>query len=225
MKVVKNDSNQTLTQAEMEACRQFKRSQRAGQALFRPLMDTSQPAPSWVAFLEGTGRFAVTILEGRHRVQGGRWWRHDENGVQTPIDNPLEQAWQAARAVRTQINRELELNTYVLSVVWFPDMEEDEDILDEAYGRSVHLCFGEVDLAQRLVQLPSEDQLQTHLSRRYIQREVAALSRSAAAEKATALEQATAPETAALEISDGRLVVQHADVVNVYVSAGGGDGS
>lgn len=220
MKVVKNDSNQPLTQAETEVCRQFKRSQRAGQALFRPSVDAGQPVPSWVVFLEGTGRFAVTVLEGRHGVQNGQWWRHDENGVQTPVDNPLEQAWQAARAVRAELNRQLELNTYVIAVLWFPDMAEDEDILDEADGRSVHLCFGEVDLAQRLVNLPREDQLQTQLSRRYVEREVAALSRSAAAE------EATAPETAALEIGDGRLVVQHADVVNVYISAGSGsDGS
>ena len=73
-----------------------------------------------------------------------------------PWTNPLEKAWQAAKSVRTELKRELDLNTYVIAVAWFPDMDEDEDILDEAGGRSVRLFFGQADLAQRLVDLPKE---------------------------------------------------------------------
>ena len=90
----------------------------------------------------------------------------------------MEKAWQAAKAVREELNRKLDLNTYVIAVAWFPDMDEDEDILDEAGGRKVSLLFGQADLAQRLANLPKDGQLQTHLSRRYIQREVGVLSRA-----------------------------------------------
>ena len=45
----------------------------------------------------------------------------------------------------------------------------------------MHLCFGEVDLVRRLVNLPRAAELQTQLSRPYIDQEVAALSRPAAA--------------------------------------------
>ena len=182
MKVVKNnDDNQPLTLAELAAIQQFERSHREGQALFRPVVAAGQVAPNCVPFLEEISRFAVTILDGRYTIQSGQWWRHEDSGIQTPVENPLERAWQAAKAVRGEIKRKLDRNTYVIAVLWFPDMEEDEDILDEAGGRSVHLCFGQVDLAQRLASLPKEDEIQTRLSRRHIDEEVAALSRPAAA--------------------------------------------
>ena len=182
MKVVKNNNdNQPLTLAELAAIQQFEQSHREGQAVFRPVVAAGLPVPNCVPFLEEISRFALTILEGRYTIEGGQWWRHEDSGIQTPVDNPLERAWQAAKAVRGEIKRKLDRNTYVIAVLWFPDMEEDEDILDEAGGRSVHLCFGQVDLAQRLASLPKEDEIQTRLSRRHIDEEVAALSRPAAA--------------------------------------------
>ena len=62
-----------------------------------------------------------------------------------------------------------------------PSPPSRRSALDEAGSRSVHLCFGEVDLVRRLVNLPRADELQTQLSRRHIDEEVAALSRPAAA--------------------------------------------
>ena len=215
MKVVKNnDSNTPLTLAEMEACRQFEQSQRDGQALFHPRVGAGQPAPNVIALFEEVGRFAVTILPGRHAVRHGKWWRLEDNGIQTPVDNPLELAWQAAKGVRGQLKSELGIGAYVIPVAWFPDMEdEDEDIQDEADGRSVRLCFGQVDLVQRLAGFPREDERQSHLSAGYIRREVAALSRSS---------DAASPEPA--EVSSpvkgrvGTLVIERVETVNIHIT-------
>ena len=178
MKVVNNDPNQPLSPAELEACRQFEQSDQDGQLLFNPQLPSGEPAPSCVAFFECVGRFAVTILEGRYSIEGGDWWRHETSGIRTPVKNPLEAAWQAGKAVRTDLKRAVIPNNYVIPVTWFPDMTEDEDILDEANGRSVRLAFGQVDLVQLLPSLPSGEQLQPQLSAEYIRREVAALSRA-----------------------------------------------
>ena len=159
MKVVKNDNNNPLTLAEMDALRQFEQSNRDGQALFHPQVAVGQPMPGCVAFFEGVGRFAITILEGRYSVENGQWCRHDADGTRASIDNRLEAAWQAAKAVRTELKRELDISTYVIAVAWFPHMSEDEDILEEAEGLSVHVLFDEVDLVQRLVNLPKEGEL------------------------------------------------------------------
>ena len=163
MKVVKNDNNNPLSPAEIRACQQFEASTQAGQVLFQPRVAAGQPAPNCVALVDEVGRFGVTFLEGQCTVEDGQWFRRHADGARSPMDNPLEKAWQAAKSVRTELNRELGLNTYVIAVAWFPDMDEDEDILDEAGGRSVRLFFGQVDLAQRLVDLPKDDELQTHL--------------------------------------------------------------
>ena len=217
MKVVKNDNNNTLSPAEMEACQQFEASDQAGQVLFHPQVATGQPAPNCVALFDEVGRFGVTILEGRYTVEAGQWFRHQADGARSLMDNPLERAWQAATSVRTELNRELDLNTYVIPVAWFPDMDEDEDededILDEAGGRSVRLFFGQIDLAQRLVNLPKEDELQTHLSRRYIKREVGILSRAPAGETPTPAEEPQSVSGRA-----GALTFQHVDTVNIYVT-------
>ena len=222
MKVVRNDNNNPLSPAEMRACQQFEASAQAGQVLFQPKVATGQPAPNCVALFDEVGRFGVTILEGRYTIEDGQWFRHHADGARSPLTNPLEKAWQAAKSVRTELNRELDLNTYVIAVAWFPDMDEDDDILDEADGRSVRLFFGQADLAQRLVDLPKEDELQTHLSRRYIKREVEALSRAPALETPTPAE-----EPQSVSGRGGALTFQRVDTVNIYVTVvngGVGDG-
>ena len=213
MKVVKNDNNNPLSPAEMKACQQFEASSQAGQVLFQPQVATGQPAPNCVALFDGVGRFGVTILEGRYTVETGQWFRHQADGARSPMDNPLERAWQAAKSVRTELNRELDLTTYVIAVAWFPDMDEDEDILDEAGGRSVRLFFGQADLGQRLVDLPKADELQTHLSRRYINREVEVLSRAPAVETPPPAEEPQSVNGRA-----GALTFQRVDTVNIYVT-------
>ena len=213
MKVVKNDKNNPLSPAEMKACQQFESSTQAGQVLFHPQVATGQPAPNCVALLDEVGRFGVTILEGRYTVEDGQWFLHQADGARSAMDNPLEKAWQAAKLVRTELKRELDLRAYVIAVAWFPDMDEDEDILDEAGGRSVRLFFGQADLAQRLVDLPKEDELQTHLSRRYIQREVEVLSRAPAGETPTPDEEPQSVNGPA-----GALTFQRVDTVNIYVT-------
>ena len=172
MKVVKNDNdNNPLSQAELKACRQFEASAQAGQVLFHPQVADGQPAPDCVALFERVGRFGVTILEDRYTVEGGQWFRDLADGGRSLMDNPLEKVWQAAQAIRTELNKELAINTYVIAVAWFPDMDEAEDILDQASGRKVRLLFGHADLADRLANLPGDEELLTHLSRRFIKRE------------------------------------------------------
>ena len=221
MKVVKNndDNNQPLTLAELEAIQQFEASERDGLAVFHPQVAAGQPAPNCVPFFEELGRFAITILEGRYTVENGRWFRREADGAMTLVDNPLEGAWQAAKAVRMALKRELDLNTYVIAVAWFPDMEEDEDILDEAGGRSVHLFFGGVDLAQRLANLPKEDELQTHLSRRYIKQEVAVLSRPSAEVSPEPAEDSSP----SMKGRVGALVLERVETVNIYITIVYGD--
>ena len=168
MNVVYDDcnNNDPLTPAGLEARRQFEASPQDGQVLFHPKVADGQPAPNCVAFIEEVGRFAVTIMEGRYTVEDGQWFRPQADGAPLPIDNPLERAWQAAKAVRAELKRKLDLNTYVIAVAWFPDMDEDqgEDILDETGGSSVRLFFGQAGLAQRLANLPNESEVQAHLN-------------------------------------------------------------
>lgn len=208
MEVIKND-NQPLTQAEMEACRQFEGSERAGQALFHPQIG-GQSAPHLVAFFEEIGRFGVTVLDGQHAAA---------DGDGRSVDDALEAAWQGAQAVFKALKGQLNLNLYTFAVAWFPDMEPDDGILAANAGRSVHVLFGRDELVQRLAALPKDDQLQTNLNGRFIRREVAALSRSSAVASPEPAE-VSAP---AVEGRAGGLVLERAETVNVYVTVVNGD--
>ena len=212
MKVVTNDNNQPLTLAEIEAAQQFEQSARDGGAVIHPVVSVGRAAPNCVTFLKKIGRFAITALEGHHTVQDGRWLRREDDGSETPVENPLESAWQAAKSVRVALESELRFQPYTIAVAWFPDMEEDEDILEEAEGRSTRVIFGPVDLAPALVELPRNKELQTQLSMEYIEREMAALSCPAA----VASEPANPAPTVGGKA--GMLNIGPVETVNIYIT-------
>ena len=209
-----NDNDNPLSPAEMKACQQFEASPLAGQVLFHPQVADGKPTPNCVAFLEEVGRFGVTIMEDRYTVEGRQWIRHQADGARSPIYKPLEGVWQAAKAVREELNRKLDIGAYVIPVAWFPDMDEDEDILDEVGDSKVRLLFGQADLAQRLVHLPKGDELRPNLSHRYIKREVKVLSPASAVE--TPAPAGEKPQS--VKGRAGALTFQHVDTVNIYVT-------
>ena len=211
---VTNVTNQPLTLAQIEFCSQLERSDRSGQAVWGPRVVT-EPAPDCVVYLKEIGRFAVMFPPGRYSVEDYDWYRHDEGGVMTPVSDLIEEAWKAGKSVRKALREAPGIGAYVMSVVVFTDMEPDAGIMEAAQGRGVRVFFGQEELVQRLVNLPDEEQLQPQLNGWYIQTEVAALSRCPAPE---------APQQAFLELGDGKLVIQHVDVVNVYVTGASSDG-
>ena len=213
MKVEKTDSNRALTRAQKEFCEQLEGSDQSGQALWHPRVAAGSPVPDCVVFLEEIGRFAVAFPPGEYAVEDDDWYCRDADGNAGPVSDLIEETWQAAKSVRMALKRGLGIGAYVIPVVVFADMAPDAGIMEAAQGRGVRVFFGADGVVQRLATLPDEEQLQTHLHAGFIRKEVATLSRSSA-------RRTTPPEQASLGLDDERVVIQHADVVNVHVSAG-----
>ena len=211
MKVVKTDNNNTnaMTLAELEALAQFEASDRKGQVVFHPWVAPGSPAPHCVVLPEDLTRIAATYLDGEHWVEDGQWYRRDDDGAETPIDDVLERCWLAAMAVRSRLKKMLGINAYVVAVAVFPTMEPDESILAAAASRGTRVLFRMDDHVERLAALPGEQDLQHPLQARYIPDDAEALSRP----PATA---AAEPETASLDVGDGRVVI-HAGTVHVHI--------
>ena len=208
MKVVKTDNSKNImTLSELEALSQFETSERPGQVVFHPRLGPASPAPHCVVLPEGLTRIAVTYLDGEHWVENGQWHRRDDDGTVTPIDDVLERSWQAAMAVRSRLNKERGINAYVVAVAAFTGMEPDESITAAAAGRGTRVLFGMDDHMERLTALLGEQDLQHPLKARYIPDDVAVLSPQGDAADG-------APETASLDVGDGRVKVQ-VDTVNV----------
>lgn len=214
MEVIKNDNKQPLTLAQVEFCNQLEQSDRSGQALWAPRVDGDQPAPDCLVSIEEICRFAVMLPEVRYSGDGDDWSCHDADGNAISESALIEQAWEAAKAVRMTLKEALGIRTYVIPVIIFNDMAPDAGILAAAQGRAVKVLFGDGDgdLVRTLVNLPDEPQLQTHLSMGFIQKEMKVLGRDHARE-------AKPSEANSLELAGGKLVIQHVDVVNIYIYA------
>ena len=208
MKLVKDDNN-SLTLAQVEFCNELEASDRSGQALWLPAVASGYPTPDCLVAIEEVGRFAVTLLADGWSIEDDRWHR-GEDGAAEPVDDPLEAAWQSAKGVRMELKRQLDIGSYVIPVVVFTDMEPDPAIMEAAQGRSVRVFWNTRDAVARLASLPGEHEVQEHLRGRYIAQEMEVLRRRAQRPE-------PAREAGALEIGDGRMVIQHVDVVNVYV--------
>ena len=212
MKVVKTNNNKrAMTLAELEALAQFEASDRKGQVVFHPWVGPATPAPHCVVLPKDLTRIAATYLDGEHWVEDGQWYRRDDDGGVTPIGDVLERCWQAAMAVRSRLKKMLGINAYVVAVAVFTGMEPDESILAAAASRGTRVLFGLDDHVERLAALPGEQDLQHPLQARYIPDEAEALSRPPATATAAA-----EPETASLDVGDGRVVI-HAGTVHLHL--------
>ena len=126
MKVVKNDNNNPLTLAEMEACRQFEGSETRGHALFRPQVASGKAVPDCLVFVERTCRFGVMFLTGGYSVEDGQWYhREDADDALVSVDDPLEDAWQRAMTAKAELKQELDIGAFFIPVVVFTDMAPD----------------------------------------------------------------------------------------------------
>ena len=211
MKVEKIDNNRAMTPAQTQFCRQLEHSDRSGQVFWWPRVADGQPDPDCVVFLESICRFAVMFLDGGFSVRGENWYCHDAGGAATLVPDPIETARQAAQSMREAIKGKLGIGAYTIPVAVFADMEPDAGIMKAAQDRKVKVLFGQDDVVERLANLPDEEQLQPQLNRLFIQQEMTLLRRLCGMDAKTS-------ENVSLEIGGGKLVVQHADVVNVYVT-------
>ncbi len=203
-----NDHNEPLTTSELEALAQFEASDRSGQVLFRPRVASGEPKPYCLVFLEGICRFGLMFLDGDYSVQDGQWYHRERaDDAPTPVDNPLEEAWQRAMAAKGELRKELDIGAFFVPVVIFTAMEPDDDILDERRGRRVRVLWGMEELLERLIDLPDREDLHPRLNNRFIEKEIGVLSRRVS-------RAAPASEQMTLELPGaGQLVLQ----INVYV--------
>ena len=209
------DTNDVITRAQLEFLRMLEQSGRPGQALWHPQVAGGYPAPDCLVVMDKTCSFAITFLDGRWTVDHGDWWRSGDAPANTPMENPLETAWQSSQGVREALKGQTGMGCYIIPVVNFIDMERDAGIQQAVHDRGVRILWGVQHSVDSLTDLLNEGQLQPHLEDSIIERQIAALRRQPRHETPT-------PVTAGLDLDAGQLVIQHVDVVNIYVTAGSG---
>ena len=112
----------------------FEASDRAGLVLWHPEVDTGEPAPDAVVFFQEHCRLAVTFVPSICAIEGKNWKAMDSSGG-VDLKSPIDQAWRAGEAVRKTIKKCIGIGAYVIPVVVFLNMAENDDI-KASLGRS-----------------------------------------------------------------------------------------
>ena len=209
------EKNDVGTQAQLDFLRMLEQSGSPGQALWHPRVADRYSAPDCLVVMDKICSFALTLLDGQWTVDHGDWWRRSDGAVSTPMDNPLETARRTSEGVRLALRGQTGMGCYIIPVVVFVDMESDAGIQQAVQDRGVRVLWGVQRSVDSLVDLPSQEQLQHYLDDRIIELQIAALRRQPCHAVPT-------PETAHLDLEAGPLVIQHADVVNIYVTVDSG---
>ena len=201
----------------------FEASDRAGQVLWRPEVDTGQSAPDAVVLFQEHCRLAVIFVTAICAIDGKNWTAMDSAGG-VPMKNPIDQAWRAGEAVRNTIKNSLGTGAYVVPVVVFVNMPPNDDI-KAALGRSqVKLVWQTDDLVEQLAALPEENQLQPQLTVEQIAQEVRALG-GAASPTAKGAAAKTPTDLSDLDLANRPVFFQHADTVHITINLPPGYGS
>ena len=196
----------------------FEASDRAGQVLWQPRVDNGDAVPQAMVFFQEHCRLAVIFVTAICAIDGKNWTAMDSAGG-VPMKNPIDQAWRAAEAVRNTIKKALGIGAYVIPVVVFVNMPENDDI-KASLGRSqVKLVWQIEDLVERCAALPEEHQMQPQLNADYIEEEMLALDGAPeASPTAKAAAAKTPTDLSGLDLANRLVFFQHADTVHITIN-------
>ena len=168
-------------------------------------------------WIEDSARFGMQVKGGRYTIEGGRWFLHT-NGEREPIQDPVKLTWDAAMSIRAALWTKGRYKVYMVAVLVFPDMPEpDPQIQEWADNCKVNPLWGSENLVERLIEFHDVGGIYSPPTARHIEAEVAVLMPGLAEDlPRAAAEGPPAADPPAMGLTARQVVIQHADVVNVY---------
>ena len=190
--------------AESQIYDQLARSTVPGHALYEAKPSRRAAQIDYAIWLERVARIALQCKGGSYRIERGEWLQRLPGGWQRQ-DSPVDPTWDSAMAMREAIERQLGRGAYVIPVLQFPDMEHDPVIHGRALEQNVHAMFGGENVVERLLDLADGHHIKYPPTGLQIPQEVEVIMPALAAQP---------PQ----EEPVPRIVIQHAEHVNVYVT-------
>ena len=213
--------------AELQVYDQLAGSGAPGAAIYEIKANRDAPEVDFMVWLQDTARFGMQVKGGRYTIEGGRWFLHT-NGEREPIQDPVKLTWDAAMSIRAALWTQGRYKVYMVAVLVFPDMPDpDPQIQEWADNCKVNPLWGSENLVQRLMGVQDVEGIYSPPTARYIEAEVAVLMPGLTEDlpRAAAEGPSTPPDPSVMDLTARQVVIQHADVVNVYtVGAAGDDG-
>ena len=203
--------------AEMRVYDQLAGSGAPGAAIYEIKANRDAPEVDFMVWLQDSARFGMQVKGGRYAIEGGRWFLHT-NGEREPIQDPVKLTWDAAMSIRAALWTKGRYKVYMVAVLVFPDMPEpDPQIQEWADNCKVNPLWGSENLVERLMGVHDVGGIYSPPTARHIEAEVAVLMPGLAEDlPRAAAEGPPAADPPAMGLTARQVVIQHADVVNVY---------
>ena len=163
-----------LRQAELSVYLAIANSPVPGQALYEVKTTSHTPQVDFVVYLEGVACFAIQVKGGIYTMENGTLFLHTPDGPKA-VPNLLRKTMDGALSIRNAITAQLDADCFVISVLLFPDMAPNPDLIRWADTSRTNVMFGLADLVNRLAQLDDVRAVRFRPTARRIAQEVAIL--------------------------------------------------
>lgn len=109
-------------------------------------------------WLQGTGRFGLQVKGGQYILQEGIWYRWDIpcGGYVKVPKCPVYVTADSTMSLRNEVAEAEGRSKFFIPVLYFPDMEPDEAIINRVERSNVHLVWGTESLLERLAEIARE---------------------------------------------------------------------
>ena len=166
--------NDPKRQAELRVYQEIANSQRPGQALYGVNAARHSPEVDFVVWVEDVACFSIEVKGGNFWVENGTLFRRGPIGPEQ-VSNPLPRAMDGTLSIRNAINDRLEGACYIISILLFPDMEDNPEIRRWAQDSRTDVMFGTDSLVRRLTEMDDVQDIRHRPTAYRIEQEVAVL--------------------------------------------------
>ena len=168
--------NDPKRQAELRVYQEIANSQRPGQALHGVNAARHSPEVDFVVWVEDVACFALEAKGGNFWAENGTLFRQGPLPIgPEQVSNPLPRAMDGTLSIRNAINDRLEGACYIISILLFPDMEDNPEIRRWAQDSRTNVMFGTDSLVRRLTELEDVATVRNRPPAYRIEQEVAVL--------------------------------------------------
>ena len=198
-----------LRGAELRVYQAIVNAQQPGQALYEVKASRHSPEVDFAIWVEDVACFAIEAKGGNFWVEKGTLFRQGPEQV----PNPLRKAMDGALSISNSIKDRLPGGAFVISVLLFPDMEDNPEIRRWAQDSRTNVMFGVTDLVRRLTELEDVATVRHRPPAYRIEQEVAVLMPEAQPEA----NQAAPPRDLPTALHAQHMVIQNL-TINLYAS-------
>ena len=212
--------------AEMQVYDQLADSDAPGAAIYEIRAHRDAPEVDFAVWLRDAARFGIQVKGGRYAIENGHWFLYTDGG-RDPVQDPVKLTWDAAMSIRATLWTQGRCKVYMVAVLVFPDMADPDPAIEEwAANCRVNVVWGSANLVDRLMEIQDVEGIYSPPNARYIDEEVAVLMPGPGEDCHPAVAgDPSVPDPAENGLTARQVVIQHADVVNVYtVGVAGDDG-